>query len=227
MPILRHSQKQSLKEHHLKLNHDDHNRCPPRLQYREPSCSQNTPTPTIRPSRCTPPISSPSLQKSRVDNTNTFNPENNPEVMTALVQKLGLSDSLSFHDIYSLDDPSLLAFVPRPVQALLLVFPTSKGYEAGRMAEDAPLAVYNGCGPEEEVLWFRQTIGNACGMMGLLHLACNGGARELIGKTSFLRVETTRRGNLTFENPSRPQHSPCRPNRFCDPASSHPSRPTD
>ena len=112
-------------------------------------------------------------------------PENNPEVMTALVHKLGLSDSLSFHDVYSLDDPSLLAFVPRPVHALLLVFPVSKGYEAGRMAEDAPLPVYNGSGPDEEVLWFRQTIGNACGMMGLLHLACNGGARDLIGKLPF------------------------------------------
>lgn len=146
--------------------------------------------------------------------------------MTALVQKLGLSDSLSFHDVYSLDDPSLLAFVPRPVQALLLVFPVSKGYEAGRMAEDAPLPVYNGCGPEE-VLWFRQTIGNACGMMGLLHLACNGGARELISKISFFHVETTERGKLTFENPSRAQHPACRPDRFRDPASSHPSRPTD
>lgn len=102
--------------------------------------------------------------------------------MTTLVRKLGLSDAFSFHDVYSLDDPSLLAFVPRPVHALLLVFPVSKGYEAGRMAEDAPLPIYSGCGPDEEVLWFRQTIGNACGMMGLLHSACNGGARDLIGK---------------------------------------------
>lgn len=101
--------------------------------------------------------------------------------MTTLVQKLGLSDSLSFHDVYSLDDASLLAFVPRPVSALLLVFPVSKGYEAARQAEDEPLPVYEGSGPEEEVLWFRQTIRNACGMMGLLHLACNGAARELIG----------------------------------------------
>lgn len=134
-------------------------------------------------------IESPDVPKT----TQRFVPlENNPEVMTALVHKLGLSDSLSFHDVYSLDDPSLLAFVPRPVHALLLVFPVSKGYEAGRMAEDAPLPVYNGSGPDEEVLWFRQTIGNACGMMGLLHLACNGGARDLIAPdTHFSELITS------------------------------------
>lgn len=107
--------------------------------------------------------------------------ENNPDVMTSLIHKLGLSDSFSFHDVYSLDDPSLLDFVPRPVYALLLVFPVSKDYETIRLSEDDSLPEYEGSGPDEEVLWFKQTIRNACGMMGLLHLACNGGARDLIG----------------------------------------------
>lgn len=101
--------------------------------------------------------------------------------MTSLVHKLGLSSNLAFHDVYSLDDPSLLAFVPRPVHALLLVFPVSKTYESARTAEDSPLPDYSGSGAGEEVIWFRQTIANACGMMGLLHSACNGGAKELIG----------------------------------------------
>lgn len=112
--------------------------------------------------------------------------ENNPEVMTALVHKLGLSSTLSFHDVYSLDDPSLLAFVPRPVLALLLVFPVSKTYETARVAEDSSLPTYSGSGSDEEVLWFRQTIGNACGMMGLLHSVCNGGAKEHIAKDTPL-----------------------------------------
>ena len=101
--------------------------------------------------------------------------------MTSLVHKLGLSPSLAFHDVYSLDDPALLAFVPRPVHALLLVFPVSKTYESAREVEDSSRQEYTGSGPNEEMLWFRQTIGNACGMMGLLHSACNGGAKELIG----------------------------------------------
>lgn len=111
----------------------------------------------------------------------TVETENNPEVMTDLVHKLGLSSDLSWHDVYSLDDPSLLAFVPRPVHALLLVFPVSKAYEKTRAEEDGPLPNYSGSGPNEEVLWFKQTIGNACGLMGLLHAVTNGMTREFIG----------------------------------------------
>lgn len=107
--------------------------------------------------------------------------ENNPEVLTTLIHKLGLSSSLSFHDVFSLDDPSLLAFIPRPALALLLVFPVSASYESLREVEDSPLPQYSSYGPGEEVLWFKQTIRNACGMMGLLHLALNGGAKDLIG----------------------------------------------
>ena len=109
--------------------------------------------------------------------------------MTSLVRNLGLSSSLAFHDVYSLDDPSLLAFVPRPVHALLLVFPVSKTYEAARTAEDRSLPDYSGSGADEEVLWFRQTIGNACGMMGLLHSTCNGGAKALVGMLTPLSTD--------------------------------------
>lgn len=126
-----------------------------------------------------------------LSNTTTTNPqpnaENNPEVMTTLVQKLGLSPSLAFHDVYSIDEPSLLEFVPRPVHALLLVFPITSTYENSRRTEDGPLPEYSGSGSGEEVIWFRQTIRNACGMIGLLHSACNGGARGMIG--TFCTIE--------------------------------------
>ena len=101
--------------------------------------------------------------------------------MSSLVHKLGLSSELSWHDVYSLDDPSLLAFVPRPAHALLLVFPVSSAYETARIEEDSSLPDYTGTGYEEEVLWFKQTIGNACGLMGLIHATCNGLTRDLIG----------------------------------------------
>ena len=114
--------------------------------------------------------------------------------MSSLVHKLGLSSGLSWHDVYSLDDPSLLAFVPRPAHALLLVFPVSEAYEKSRATEDGPLPEYSGSGPMEEVLWFKQTIGNACGLMGLLHSVCNGVAKELIGKHAS--ALSTRNGSL-------------------------------
>ena len=116
----------------------------------------------------------------------TISAENNPEVMSSLVHRLGLSSGMSWHDVYSIDDPSLLAFVPRPAHALLLVFPTSSAYQKARHEEDESLSDYSGAGPDEEVLWFKQTIGNACGLMGLLHASCNGMTRDLIGTLSSL-----------------------------------------
>lgn len=112
--------------------------------------------------------------------------ENNPEVMTSLLHKLGLSKTLQFHDVFSIDDPDLLAFVPRPAYALLLVFPVSDTYEKFRTTEDSGKEEYAGSGPEEDVVWYKQTIGNACGLIGLLHGVSNGPARELIEQNTDL-----------------------------------------
>ncbi|KAF1919709.1 hypothetical protein BDU57DRAFT_527661 [Ampelomyces quisqualis] len=112
--------------------------------------------------------------------------ENNPEVMSALVHKLGLSQKLAFHDVFSIDEPDLLAFVPRPAHALLLVFPVSETYEKFRMQEDKDRPEYQAYGPDEEVVWYKQTIGNACGLIGLLHGVSNGTARDNIDPESDL-----------------------------------------
>jgi ubiquitin carboxyl-terminal hydrolase L3 len=112
--------------------------------------------------------------------------EANPEVMTKLIHTLGVSSGLAIHDVYSLTDPDLLAFIPRPALALLLVFPVSATYESARLAEDATATDYEGRGEGEPVIWIKQTIRNACGMMGLLHATMNGPARDLIGGTSPL-----------------------------------------
>ena len=112
--------------------------------------------------------------------------ENNPEVMTSLVHELGLSPTLQFHDVYSLNEPSLLAFLPRPALALLLVFPVTSTYEKHRHDEDASKEHYNGSGEGEAVVWFKQTIRNACGLIGLLHSVTNGEARERIIENSNL-----------------------------------------
>lgn len=98
-----------------------------------------------------------------------------------MIHKLGLSPALSFHDVFSIDDPDLLAFVPRPANALLLVFPVSQSYEQHRIQEDADRAVYEGKGAGEPVIWYKQTIRNACGLIGLLHAVSNGSARNFIG----------------------------------------------
>ncbi|KAH7068838.1 hypothetical protein BKA63DRAFT_96313 [Paraphoma chrysanthemicola] len=134
--------------------------------------------------------------------------ENNPEVMTALVHKLGLNKSLAFHDVFSIDEPELLAFVPRPAHALLLVFPVSETYEKFRVQEDKEREEYQGHGPDEEVVWYKQTIGNACGLIGLLHGVSNGVPRSNIEPNSNLAklvndaipLKPTKRADLLYES---------------------------
>lgn len=137
---------------------------------------------TTTPTTSAPATTSPPTEQKR----KMFIPlENNPQVMTTLLHTLGLSTTLSLHDVFSLSDPSLLAFVPRPASALLLVFPVSEVYEKYRREEDEGVQEYAGRGGKEEVTWFRQTIGNSCGLMALLHAAGNGSAREFVGQYPF------------------------------------------
>ncbi|KAI9724161.1 MAG: ubiquitinyl hydrolase 1 [Chrysothrix sp. TS-e1954] len=134
--------------------------------------------------------------------------ENNPEVMSSLVHKLGLSKSLAFHDVYSIDEPDLLAFVPRPAHALLLVFPVSNTYETFRKEEDQSKVEYEGSGPSEPVIWYKQTIGNACGLIGVLHGVSNGRARDHVEPKSDLAklldsaipLKPVDRANLLYES---------------------------
>ncbi|KAJ4360301.1 uncharacterized protein N0V89_000862 [Didymosphaeria variabile] len=112
--------------------------------------------------------------------------ENNPQVMNHFAYALGLDKSLSFYDIYSLDDPDLLAFIPRPALALLVIIPLTPTWNEARTAEDRDKPEYAGKGEEEPVIWFTQTIGNACGSIGLTHALLNSDASKRIHPGSAL-----------------------------------------
>ncbi|KAK0632361.1 hypothetical protein B0T14DRAFT_504003 [Immersiella caudata] len=107
--------------------------------------------------------------------------ENNPTVMSTLATRLGVSPALTFHDIYSLG-PSDLAHIPKPVVALLAVVPDSKGRDQDKKCEDeAGLgANYHDPNTKSPLVWFKQTIGNACGSYGFIHSVMNGPAQEYI-----------------------------------------------
>ncbi|KAI0809950.1 ubiquitin carboxyl-terminal hydrolase, family 1 [Xylaria sp. FL0064] len=112
--------------------------------------------------------------------------ESNPTLFTRLIHQLGVSSSLSFYDVWSLDDPELLSLVPRPVLAFIIVFPTSSDYE-DRLAKENDLAVNDRPhGESKDVIWFKQTINNACGLYAILHAVGNGRARDLIVPGSHL-----------------------------------------
>lgn len=108
--------------------------------------------------------------------------ESNPELFTEFVHRLGLSSAFGFHDVLSIDDQELLAFIPRPALALVLVFRTTPAYEEHTKDEEKSAEDYAKSGAQEEVMWYKQTINNACGLYGILHAVSNGDARDLIGK---------------------------------------------
>ena len=111
--------------------------------------------------------------------------ECNPDLFSQLIHKLGVSTKLVFQDVISLD-LDMLAFVPRPVLALILVFPTSEAYEKEKALEESTMEDYDGKGEMEDVIWFKQTINNACGFYGILHAICNGEARNMIGDRHYV-----------------------------------------
>lgn len=118
--------------------------------------------------------------------------ENNPDVMNQLATKLGLSSELQFYDVYSLDDPELLVHIPRPALALLVIIPLTQAWDRSRKAEDANKEPYTDSGPDEPVIWFKQTIGHACGSIGLLHSLINGPAVDFIKRDSDLAAIRSR-----------------------------------
>lgn len=93
--------------------------------------------------------------------------ESNPDVFTAFAHKLGLSPLLSFCDIYSLNDPDLLSFLPRPIEAVVLLFPITEAYEDFKNKEESLKPENN------RVVWLKQVVKNACGLYALLHALLN------------------------------------------------------
>eukprot|EP00039_Didymoeca_costata_P018833 m.335169 g.335169 ORF g.335169 m.335169 type:complete len:228 (+) comp17528_c0_seq1:127-810(+) len=96
--------------------------------------------------------------------------ESNPDVMNEFIHKAGVPESTSFYDIYG-TDPELLGMVPQPCYAVLLLFPSSKqgehkAAEAARIEKDGQVV-------DPSAFYLKQTIGNACGTIGILHAIGN------------------------------------------------------
>lgn len=128
--------------------------------------------------------------------------------MNQLAKTLGLSSQLQFYDVYSLDEPELLVHIPRPALALLVIIPPTPAWDRSRKAEDADKEPYTGFGPDEPVIWFKQTIGHACGSIGLLHSVINGPAVDFIEHESDLEtirnlaipLDRTKRADMLYNS---------------------------
>lgn len=108
--------------------------------------------------------------------------ESNPEVMNQFVQGLGVSLEAEFVDVYGFDN-ELLAMVPAPVLAVLFLFPLTNEFEAARAEqrkhENQDKKV------SSNVYFLKQTVGNACGTVALLHAVGNSLARLKLTQGSY------------------------------------------
>ncbi|KAG6438035.1 hypothetical protein SASPL_102968 [Salvia splendens] len=118
--------------------------------------------------------------------------EANPDVMNQFIWGLGVSsEEAECFDVYGLDE-ELLAMVPQPVLAVLFLPITPKSEEE-RIQQDSSTKESSG-GP----YFMKQTVGNACGTVGLLHAVGN--------VTSEIKLGFAQSGNsrgLTWTNSSR------------------------
>ncbi|MCJ1444255.1 MAG: hypothetical protein MMC23_004756 [Stictis urceolatum] len=126
-----------------------------------------------------------------INGKKTFIPlENNPTPLANLSTLLGVT-GLTYHDVLSLTDLSVFP-IPRPAHALIFIAHTP-AYNAVRASDphlwgpqSTSTPPFPLSGPSSHVVWFRQTIGHACGSMALLHALANGRGRQHISPASPL-----------------------------------------
>ena len=83
--------------------------------------------------------------------------------MNKYVDTLGVGQDWQFTDVFGLDD-DLLCMVPQPCGAVLLLYPLTekaKGTDIGEVKAN------------DNIYFMKQTIGNACGTIGLIHALLN------------------------------------------------------
>ena len=90
--------------------------------------------------------------------------EANPDTLTSYCRTLGLEETLAFHDVLGVESWAL-EMVPSPVKAILLLFPISEASEIERRTTSTE--------PNASIYFMKQTIGNACGTIGVLHTLIN------------------------------------------------------
>eukprot|EP00835_Amoeboradix_gromovi_P005960 NODE_624_length_5893_cov_0.149465.p2 type:complete len:206 gc:universal NODE_624_length_5893_cov_0.149465:1228-1845(+) len=101
--------------------------------------------------------------------------ESDPDLLNAYCNDINGGLNAQFVDVYGFDS-DLLAMVPRPVRALMFLFPIS-------IRKDTITEFKGSC-------WFsKQTISNACGTVAVLHALANTGLAQGNAK---VYIETTK-----------------------------------
>ncbi len=124
--------------------------------------------------------------------------EANPEVLNAFARKIGgLDANFAFQDVFGLD-PELLGFVPSPVLAVILLYPLTAASEAERLAELARQPETDlGAIEADGLFYMKQTIGNACGTIAMLHCLANASRVAGDGKEEGVESEDMAAGQAS------------------------------
>lgn len=91
--------------------------------------------------------------------------EINPEMLNKMMEKLGVGGNC-FVDVLGLEEDQLSA-VPKPCCALMLLFPLTQQHQSFRKQQADKVAAGS------EVYFLKQTVGNSCGTIALLHAVGN------------------------------------------------------
>merc|ERR1712130_519022 len=111
--------------------------------------------------------------KKDIEEGNWLALESNPGPLNKFATRMGLPGDYAFCDIYGLD-PELLNFVPQPVLAVMLLFPSSEKIKDFKMKQMEELTK----SPQKinkDLFYLHQhdDIGNACGTIAMMHALTN------------------------------------------------------
>ncbi|KAF5297425.1 hypothetical protein FQR65_LT01356 [Abscondita terminalis] len=108
--------------------------------------------------------------------------ESNPDFL----QKLGVPDKWSLVDVFGLDSESL-AWVPRPVVSVILLFPTSDMYS---VFSDKQMNEIKEKGQtlSPDLYYVKQIVSNACGTVALIHSIANNADKITISDGPFKQL---------------------------------------
>ncbi|KAJ0179754.1 hypothetical protein K1T71_004345 [Dendrolimus kikuchii] len=97
--------------------------------------------------------------------------ESNPETMNKYLFKLGVPDKWRMVDVIGLEGEAL-TWVPRPVLAVILLFPLSDVYEQHRRDQENEL-LNKGLRAPKDVFHLKQVLSHVCGTIALVHSVAN------------------------------------------------------
>jgi len=112
------------------------------------------------------------VEEKKDEEGNWFPLESNPDLVNKFAKRMGMPDAFSWVDVWGFDD-DLLAFVPQPVIACVLLFPSCKEISEYKAKQAAEIEKQGQSLDDLFYITQHDKIGNACGTIALCHAMAN------------------------------------------------------